>query len=110
VSNGTDNAPPSDLDSAVEVKNSEIRFNPTQATYLRKALEVAGAIVLLGVIVATTWWLEADVLHETTTGDGLLNLVLVAVVAVFIAAGLMAGLARRARMTVVRMRHSRRRT
>jgi hypothetical protein len=93
----------------MEVQKSEIAPKPRLAAYLRKAFEIIGAVALLGVVVAITRWLEADVLHETTNGDGLGNLVLVAVVAVSVAVSLLVGPVRRgARVALDRMRHWRR--
>jgi hypothetical protein len=68
---------------------------PSTSSVLReKALTTVGAAVFLGVIVGITLWLEADVLHEQTSGDGLGNLVMVAVVVVLAAAAAaVAGLA-----------------
>lgn len=84
-------------------------LKPRPATYRRKAFEITGAVALLGVVVAIALWLEADVLHKTTNGDGLANLVLVALVAVYLAAGLLVGPVRRgARVALNRMRHWRR--
>jgi hypothetical protein len=93
----------------MEVEKSEVAPKPRPATYRRKAFEITGAVALLGGVVAIALWLEADVLHETTNGDGLANLVLVAVVAVSVAAGLLLGPVRRgARVALDRMRHWRR--
>jgi hypothetical protein len=72
-------------------------------------LEIFAGGVLLVVIVAIARWIEADVLRKTTNGDGLANLVLVAVVAVFVVAGLLIGPVRRgARVVLDRIRHWRR--
>lgn len=90
----------------MEVERSEIAPKPRSTTYRQKAFEITGAVALLGVVVAITLWLEADVLHETTNGDGLANLVLVAVVAVSVAAALLVGPVRRgARVALNRIRH-----
>jgi hypothetical protein len=90
----------------MEVEKSEIAPKPSRPdTYRRKAFEITGAVALLGVVVAIALWLEADVLHETTNGDGLANVVLVAVVAIPVAAGLLVGAVRRgARAALDRMR------
>jgi hypothetical protein len=93
----------------MEVQKSGIVPKVRSATYRRKAFEITGAGALLGVVVAIARWLEADVLHETTNGDGLANLVLVTVVAVSVAAGLLLGLVRRGALVALdRMRHWRR--
>jgi hypothetical protein len=93
----------------VEVEESEIAPKPRSARYRRKALEIFAGGVLLVVIVAITRWIEVDVLRKTTNGDGLANLVLAAVVAVLVAAGLLVGAARRGvRVAVERIRHWRR--
>lgn len=88
----------------MEVDKSEIA--PKPAGYRRKAFEITAAVALLGVVVAIARWLEADVLHETTNGDGLANLVLIAVVVIGVATGLLVGQVRRgARAILDRMRH-----
>jgi nitrate reductase gamma subunit len=91
----------------MEVEKSKIAPKPTK--YRRKAFEITGAVALLGVVVAIARWLETDVLHETTNGDGLANLVLLAVVVVCVVAGLLVGQIRRgAHVIFDRMRNRRR--
>ena len=78
---------------------------PSRWVVLRgRALEALGAVVLLGVVIAITLWLEEDVLHERVNSEGLANLViLVLVVASVAAIGLLRGLG----MAVGRVRRRR---
>jgi hypothetical protein len=92
------------------VEKSEIVPKSRSATYRRKALEFTAAGALLALIVGIALWLEADVLRKTTNGDGLVNLVLIAVVTVCVGTGLLVGQARRGgRVALDRICHWRRR-
>jgi hypothetical protein len=83
---------------------SEPRETSKRSTYIvlgEKAVTALGAVVFVGVIVGITLWLEADVLHEQTSGDGLANIVMVAVAIVLVAVILVvAGLAKGVRLAM----------
>ena len=82
---------------------------PSRWVALRgKALEAFGAIVgvvvALGVLIAISLWLEADVFHERMNTEGLANLVMLVLLVAAVAA---IGLTRGLRMAVGRVRKRR---